>query len=357
MPILDLKVGLTPNDEGGSHIDHKFFKKSMAREEILASRTALPVKTKFNILVEEGYRRVKNFNLSTDWSEKEKELKEFNKQLKKDGHSEEFRLNITKKVLDKYETAINEDKAEVKPFYRTRKEREKDQVNKKKGDKVEGYKRRGYEAKLLVDHTPASKLARNINKRLKREMPDTKILVQESAGKKVKSLATNSIDPWEKPKCDRDKCYQCNTSRDPNKIKGRCWAQNSTYSIECLKCKEEGNRGIYIGESKSTYQRCKQHCDSLRRKSKDCVLWNHVKNEHPNDEEDADFKMFEFKPGRQCKGALQKQAAEGAEIIKVLDEKNEKEKNGNSQVKILNSKAEFNQPAGVLTARTVKVWD
>ena len=139
--------------------------------------------------------------------------------MKADGHSEEFRVNITKKVVDKYKTAIDEDKEGVKKFLRNRKEREKNNAEKKKGDKVDWYKRRGYEARLLVDHTPDSRLARNINKRLTKEMPDSNFLVQESAGKKLKSIATNSVDPWEKSKCDREKCYQCHTSRDPEKCK------------------------------------------------------------------------------------------------------------------------------------------
>ena len=74
---------------------------------------------------------------------KKLKLRELNKQMKTDGHSEEFRLNITKKVVDEFKTAVDEDKAGVKHFFRTRKGREKNNVGKKKGDKVDWYKRRG----------------------------------------------------------------------------------------------------------------------------------------------------------------------------------------------------------------------
>ena len=44
---------------------------------------------------------MKNHNLSTSWNEKENELRDFNKEIKRNGHSEKFRLRVTNKVVEK----------------------------------------------------------------------------------------------------------------------------------------------------------------------------------------------------------------------------------------------------------------
>ena len=133
----------------------------------------------------------------------------------------------------------------------------------KKSDKENWYKKRGYEGILKVDYTPNSELAKRIKSRIEKEVPKSKIMIQELAGKMIKSLATNSKEPWKNKDCGRNQCYQCLTCDKESGLEGRCWSLNSTYSIQCLKCRGKGETGIYIGESKDTFQRHKQHADAL----------------------------------------------------------------------------------------------
>ena len=113
MPILDLKVSIC-NKEEGSRICHKFFKKPMATKELVTKDTAMPTFQKKSILIEEGRRRIKNFNLSTDWSEKMEEIRNFNRQMKKDNHTEKFRIEVTEKVIDKIKVEMENDEKVIK---------------------------------------------------------------------------------------------------------------------------------------------------------------------------------------------------------------------------------------------------
>ena len=207
---------------------------------------------------------------------------------------------------------------------------------------------------LKVDHTPDSKLAKRIDKRIKKEMPKTKIMITELAGKTTKSMATNSKDPWVETNCRREKCYQCQTTSEEKGLRGKCWLSNATYRIECRLCIEKGEEGIYVGETKDVFQRCKQHADGLKKNHN--VLWNHIKEHHEENKDKVTFKDFEFKPGRKASGPLQRQASEGAELLELVKKKELRSKSGQGNLNIINSKAEFNQPAGLLLTKTMKFW-
>ena len=151
LPILGLKVWI---DKENKKVKHMFYKKPMARLDMISYRTAIPTRMKKTMLIEEGWRRVRNFSSSIEMVKDDIEvystnddiemvkddfkvysikdnimqdeimevLKMFNKQMMTDGHSEFFRAQITKAVIRKWKERKNMDLLGIKSYYRRRKE-------------------------------------------------------------------------------------------------------------------------------------------------------------------------------------------------------------------------------------------
>ena len=104
------------------------------------------------------------------------------------------------------------------------------------------------------------------------------------------------------------------------------------------------------------FQRNKQHCDSLGRKSHNSVLYIHLEEVHPEKAKEGTFRDFEFLPGVKYKGPLQRQVGEAQELLQFVKEKERNSKLGIQPIHIFNSKSEFNQPCGFTRTKTVKIW-
>ena len=74
LPILDYEMWI----ENGQKIRQRFYKNPMATEEVVWERSALPISSNTNILLEEMGRRLKNYDIDTPWGEKTKLISKFN---------------------------------------------------------------------------------------------------------------------------------------------------------------------------------------------------------------------------------------------------------------------------------------
>ena len=203
---------------------------------------------------------------------------------------------------------------------------------------------------LKVDCTPGGVLATKIRQRISKEIPNMKILVQEQTGSKLRTKVSNSTDPWTPNRCSRSDCWICICSTKGSK--GRCWWLNVGYKLTCKLCLNEKILTIYIGESKCGYGRMKEHADGLRLKQKDNVLYNHNLAVHP----DREMMMTDWKveiTGRHA-GPLQRQADEA---LRLNEEVRHHEHRGQREVDILNSRKEFQQPAGLTRWKKVKFYE
>ena len=81
-----------------------------------------------------------------------------------------------------------------------------------------------------------------------------------------------------------------------------------------------------------------------------------MKDDHPDEENDNDFENFDFKVSRKTKGPTQRLATEGVEIMQFLEKKNESQRKGLQPMILMNGKAEFNQPMGLVETKTTKIW-
>ena len=86
---------------------------------MLAS-SAAPWQMKRTVLTQEGIRRLLRCRPSLPASRKREILSQYMMMLRRSGYDEKFRLEIIKSVKHGYEKIVEEDKAGVKPMYRSK---------------------------------------------------------------------------------------------------------------------------------------------------------------------------------------------------------------------------------------------
>ena len=103
------------------------------------------------------------------------------------------------------------------------------------------------------------------------------VRIMEEAGTKLVHILTKA-DPFKGP-CGRDKCMICPGN---DKMAGKCYARNVTYTSTCKVCKARGVVSKYVGEtSRSLLERELEHqADALGRKETSHRR-THLETTHP----------------------------------------------------------------------------
>ena len=101
-----------------------------------------------------------------------------------------------------------------------------------------------------------------------------RVKLTERAGSKLEHLLTKS-DPFAGADCGREKCYPCLTKHISLQWKP-CWRKNLSYKVVCLRCKDNGIRAEYHGESgKSLHDRAFGHMDKLKGMDTSSFMFRH----------------------------------------------------------------------------------
>ena len=129
--------------------------------------------------------------------------------------------------------------------------------------------------------------------------PYGRVKVVETLGDNL-VLSLSNRAPWRSEHCGRQECLPCKHKE------GSCRARNVTYGIECLNCKEAGQRSVYWGESHRTwYDRSKEHSKALEKMDTNYGIVKH----HMANHSDKPPK-FSFQLNRSWKSSMQRQVAE-----------------------------------------------
>ena len=175
LPVLDLNIWLDETDKS-TPIKHMFYQKKVSNKSLVLAESAMPFNMKRATLVEEGLRRMKNCSPCLSWPNISNIMTEFNWCMMISGHKEKFRKDITLKVMDKYDKLLENDKLNVSPFYRTKKERMIQNKSRKLEKSKSGwFNKKGFSGVLRVDPTPGGVLAKRVKKRLARENMPNKV--------------------------------------------------------------------------------------------------------------------------------------------------------------------------------------
>ena len=91
--------------EGGK-ILHQHYSKPMSSKSVIMARSAFTDREKRNILLEEGYRRLRNCHPDLPWARKAVFLTDLNLAMRAAGHTQSFRDLVTTRVVARYSTTM-----------------------------------------------------------------------------------------------------------------------------------------------------------------------------------------------------------------------------------------------------------
>ena len=215
--------------------------------------------------MEEGLRRLRNCSPDLDWRDKVEFLNRFASDLKRSGHATSFRRTILKRIILKYKTDLSNHVEGIKPLYRTRVEREHQNLSCSK-ERHTWFRSSGATSTLTVPTTPGGTLAdevrRNLDRSRQPEGTKTKVIEDGGVSSRVGLVKTNQFPRLD---CHRDDCVLCLQRVGEAQMSG-CMLNSVSYEGQCTRCQDAQ---VYVGEtSRAAYTRINEHMDNYRAASK-----------------------------------------------------------------------------------------
>ena len=286
VPMLDIKVWFNENEK---EVQYNFFQKEMKNKVLLKKTSALPYRQKLAILTQEVVRRLHNTKEELPVSVKNEILEDFMKTMKLSGFNEKERFDVLKSGKEAFEKLKQKAKAEGRSLFRPKGYKKQERKKEKKLKKTKWFAREEsrYSTVIFINPTSNSELLKLLEKTeaSNKISEDKRIKFVEKNGSKIIDILKKQ-DPFAS-NCEKHDCLACVSSDPSNNKLTNCRKNNVMYEMQCLNCKNKGNKRTYTGEScKNVYIRGVQHMNLYKQKHKNSFMWKHVKNEHDNEKED-----------------------------------------------------------------------
>ena len=131
LPVLDVEINVNKLER--NRIGFEFFEKPTRNKRVMLEDAAIPPNQKRTILTQECLRRLRNTKYELGEEVRIKHLNNFMLKLKNSGYGTKYRTEILDSALIAYEKIISEDRAGIKPLYRSRdynkEERDQNKIN------------------------------------------------------------------------------------------------------------------------------------------------------------------------------------------------------------------------------------
>ena len=327
MPILDLQVRIRDDKT----VDWRFFKKPVASEYFIMSRSAVPSKVKKAALAQEGLRRLRNTRPDLVVEDRVRLMEDLAEGMMLSGYPAHYRESTIRSALTGYRRQVEASQRGVRPLYRAR-EWGVEERRRKKRLKASWY--RPADTVLFLPSTPGSELANKTRKVVEEECRrlDIRVRVAERAGTSLRQHLVRT-DLSRGVPCPQGDCPLCLTN--PGEGGGLHHHRSGVlYTGTCLVCPNKQGPGftaVYTGESgDSGYVRTKLHVSSIERRDQSNAFAKHLAEHHP--EREGDWRSFQLKVARTFQKPLLRQIWEAVEI------------HGCDATIILNSRSEWHQP-------------
>ena len=202
----------------------------------VASTSALPWKSKRNILTQDVLRILLNCSRELHWATVISLVNNMMLRLQYSGYDQKFRAEVVRSALKAYNHLVELDASSEQPLYRPREWRRLERAQERRKKRESWYRTGGFNTEIFVAATPESQL----KDPYVREIKDAafKIKVVEQSGKTLKRMLQRS-DPFKKKNCRNINCLVCSTGE-----KGSCHSIGITYDLVCQVCHHK-----YIGET------------------------------------------------------------------------------------------------------------
>ena len=268
LPVLDIKVWIGLNKEGVYKILHTHYIKEVTSRLVIHEHSAHSPITKFNVCVNEAIRIMKNCSLLLNQNECISHLEYFVKRLIFSGYNHQFRFNVIKAAITKYEKMKQKYNYNEKFFQNLIKERNDGRGKKQKN--YEWFSKGGeYKSVMFVNTTPNSELKNRIQKSARKYKIPIKVV--ETVNTSIKSTLQKS-NPFGKFNCGRPDCRICSNGCEMN-----CRMRGVVYQLMCKEC----IKILYRGQTaRSGYERVNEHFDEYEKCKPSSVLWKHAENHH-----------------------------------------------------------------------------
>ena len=210
----------------------------MATKYTLRNGTAYPKERIKTVLIEEVMRRLRNCSPELTWKEKGKFLTEYAREMKNSGHSEEFRIEVIHRAVEKYKKILNAHLNGEKQMYRSKEERNAEIAAKGGKARKDSWFRkkrqnntdeRKITSVLRVPYT-RGKMKKMIDRTLETSSrPDgTHAIAHEDSGDKLLHQLVRP-DPFPADSCGRQQCRTVKKTID-GKCENTCWQQHTNYT-------------------------------------------------------------------------------------------------------------------------------
>ena len=206
MPVLDTEQWIERIQVNGTlkeQVLHSHYTKEMASKFVIHRNSAGPLRSKYNILVADLIRIMRNVSRNCTNEERKKKIEEYMRRMQYSGYSKKERSEIYIRAKRKYDETIRKDNEGVEPLYRSKDWNSKERKEVKKKKKEDWYTRDGSEAVFFVETTPDGVLADSCKKSLKKA--GLKVKVVETTGQTIKTALSKS-NPFRKTGCNDSTC-------------------------------------------------------------------------------------------------------------------------------------------------------
>ena len=260
LPILDLKAWIAEVEPGIYKIVTCHYMKDVSTRAVINNRSSHPNQMKKNVMVNEILRILRNCNKFCPWDVVTDHISYFTKRLQFSGYDQQFRYEIVRKALKKYDQSklVTENHENRTPTTKNR----KDWYSKdNKTDAV-----------MFVQATKNETLKKEIQQCASKNKLNLKIIEKVDNNLRRELQKSN---PFKTSKCGREKCKICQLETGVN-----CRARGCVYELICEEClrKYRGQTGNAAG------CRINQHFEDWKNKLESCPLYRHSQLFHQGNE-------------------------------------------------------------------------
>ena len=278
MPVLDTEHWLEEiektNGEKKMQVVHSHYSKPMASNQVINKNSAISERSKYNILVADLVRIMRNISTMCTKEERNKKIQFFINKMQNSGYNSEERVKVYRSAKKKYEEMMKKDLEGETPIYREKSWNRLERIKEKERKRRSWYKngKNKAEAVFFVKATPGGKLAEECKKEFSKAKLQVKVV--EKTGRSIKKELVKS-NPFKKIGCEKG-CKVCSLGID-------CKAREVHYRISC---ENEGcTEARYEGEtSRSTGERFPEHLrlieDKREQIRQQSVFYEHAWERH-----------------------------------------------------------------------------
>ena len=197
---------MSVDSEGIIRFQH--YEKPMANKQVLSAKSALPIKQKRNIHINECVRRLRNCDPDMKWDDRKLFLQDYVVRLYHAGYSEWFRHEVIRQSIARYEGMVRADKDGQHPMYRERDWQAPERRQQKARKKTSWLNRGGFDTVIMVNPTPGGELAKRLQCVINENPGPVKIKIQEQGGTQVKTRLQKT-NPGRTKGCNSSKTGNC----------------------------------------------------------------------------------------------------------------------------------------------------